>query len=73
VAVGGTAGPPPAGSPPPQTARCPRCDAAFGCGVDTGACWCAGVTLSGERRARLAAGYDGCLCPACLRELERDG
>jgi len=50
--------------------RCPRCDAAFGCGIDALRCWCASVTLTEERRAQLAAGYEGCLCPACLRELE---
>jgi hypothetical protein len=26
------------------------------------------VTLSVERQRELAAQYDGCLCPACLRE-----
>jgi hypothetical protein len=28
------------------------------------------VTLSPERQLELAAQFDGCLCPACLRELE---
>ena len=56
---------------PPETDRCPRCDSAFGCGIATGNCWCAGVTLSPERQAQLAAGYDGCLCPSCLRELSQ--
>jgi hypothetical protein len=50
--------------------RCPRCDAAFACEIATGACWCARVALTPERREQLAAGYDGCLCPGCLRELE---
>ncbi len=56
-----------------ETDRCPRCDATFGCGVATGSCWCAAATLSPERLAQLAAGYEGCLCPACLRELEHAG
>jgi hypothetical protein len=53
----------------PANDRCPRCDAEFGCGVATGGCWCAAVALNAEQRAELAAAYDGCLCPACLREL----
>ena len=54
----------------PATDRCPRCGAAFGCGVATGGCGCAEVTLTPECQAELAAaGFEGCLCPACLREL----
>jgi hypothetical protein len=56
-------------SPAAGEDRCPRCDAAFGCEIATGGCWCAQVALDDEQRAQLAAGYDGCLCPACLREL----
>lgn len=51
--------------------RCPRCDGAVGCGIATGACWCTEVTLPVERQRELAAQYEGCLCPACLRELEQ--
>ena len=61
--------PPRAAPSPPKADRCPRCDARFGCGIATGSCWCAEVTLTAEDRARLARAYDGCLCPACLREL----
>jgi len=49
--------------------RCPRCDAAFGCGIGTGSCWCRDVPLTVELRDTLAEQYDGCLCPTCLREL----
>jgi hypothetical protein len=56
--------------PTAEPDRCPRCDASFGCEIATGSCWCARVTLTPERQAELASGYDGCLCPACLRELE---
>lgn len=49
--------------------RCPRCDGEVGCAIATGACWCAGVTLPAQRQRELAERYDGCLCPACLREL----
>jgi ribosomal protein L34E len=55
------------------TDRCPRCEAEFGCGIATGSCWCAEITLTPERQAQLAAAYDGCLCPACLRELDHAG
>ena len=55
------------------TQRCPRCDGAVGCGIATGNCWCAEVTLTPERQAQLAAAYDGCLCPACMRALEHMG
>jgi Cysteine-rich CWC len=63
----------PAKNPETEPDRCPRCDAAFGCGIATGTCWCADATLSPERLAELAAGYDGCLCPSCLRELAPSG
>ena len=59
----------PARPSPTGEDRCPRCDAAFGCQIATGGCWCAQVALDDEQRTQLAAGYDGCLCPACLREL----
>jgi hypothetical protein len=59
----------PATPPTVPSDRCPRCEAAFGCGIATGACWCADVVLTPERQAQLAAEYAGCLCPACLREL----
>jgi len=39
------------------------------CGAATGGCWCIGATLTPELRDALAKAYDGCLCPACLREL----
>jgi len=55
--------------PASRTDRCPRCDATFGCGVATGNCWCSAVTLTPELRGELAKDYEGCLCPACLREL----
>ena len=42
---------------------CERCGRRFGCGVDTGSCWCADVTVD---PARLAGAGDDCLCPACL-------
>ena len=43
---------------------CGRCGRDFGCGVDDGACWCAELEPLAQ-----PAGYDDCLCPACLAEL----
>jgi hypothetical protein len=55
----------------PIERRCARCGAAFGCGIETGACWCASVEVDPATRAELAERYDGCLCPACLRAPDR--
>jgi hypothetical protein len=44
---------------------CARCGAAFECGAETGACWCA----EEQFRLPMPTGDAGdCLCPACLRE-----
>jgi hypothetical protein len=45
---------------------CARCGREFGCGADASTCWCAAVDLDAAARARLAAAYEGCLCPECL-------
>jgi hypothetical protein len=49
---------------------CPRCSNAFECGIDSGACWCAGVSVDDRTRTALAQYYEGCLCPDCLKSLE---
>ena len=46
---------------------CSACGRAFGCGVDAGECWCAGVETDATTLAALAGAYAGCLCPDCLR------
>jgi hypothetical protein len=51
-------------------AACPRCGEPFGCGIDTGDCWCAQVTLNPTTRAAFAEYYDGCLCRDCLTAME---
>jgi cysteine-rich CWC protein len=56
----------------PTPAVCPRCSTPFACGIDTGACWCADVSLNDTTRAAFAAYYEGCLCPDCLTALEAD-
>ncbi len=49
---------------------CPRCSTPFECGIQTGACWCAGVALDDVTRASFAEYYDGCLCLECLTALD---
>ena len=46
---------------------CSACGRAFGCGVDAGDCWCAGVDTDPATLAAMAGAYSGCLCPDCLR------
>ena len=57
-------------TPPDDTSLCPRCESAFQCGVLSGGCWCAEVTLDDAVRTDLVQFYEGCLCPACLAFLE---
>ena len=50
---------------------CPRCGKAFHCGVaDAAPCPCVGLTLAPALTAALRAQFDGCLCLACLAELQ---
>ena len=49
--------------------RCPRCGAAFHCGIgDAGPCPCTTVTLSAALQQQLRERYQGCLCLHCLRD-----
>jgi hypothetical protein len=51
--------------------RCPRCGGIFHCGAnDAAPCACTTVTLDGATLVRLRQHFAGCLCLACLRELE---
>ncbi len=57
-------------SPPSCNTACPRCGAAFHCGVaDATPCACTQARLDDGQRARLAARFTGCLCGACLRAI----
>ena len=50
--------------------RCPRCGAAFHCGVnDAAPCACTGPRLSAALQQGLRDRYRGCLCLRCLHEL----
>ena len=50
-----------------MTQACARCGAAFECGADGDACWCAEVVLDADALAALRDRFTDCLCPACLR------
>jgi Cysteine-rich CWC len=45
---------------------CARCGAAFECGVNAGACWCAAEDF--RLAVPTADSTEDCLCPACLRK-----
>jgi ribosomal protein L34E len=50
--------------------RCPRCGAAFHCGIDDAEpCACTTLELDAGVQQRLRERYTGCLCMTCLREL----
>lgn len=46
---------------------CEACGGAFGCGAETGGCWCDEVTVDPAVLARLRGVYGRCLCPSCLK------
>lgn len=50
----------------PQTNTCPRCGAAFTCGMNAGQepCWCTILPLLSTPLPDA-----GCYCPACLKQL----
>mgnify|MGYP003433725510 FL=1 len=52
---------------------CPRCGGDFHCGAaNPGApCTCKAVALDAPTLAALRERYTGCLCVACLREIQR--
>ncbi len=50
--------------------RCSKCGETFGCGGLLG-CWCREVKLDEATLANLSQAYADCLCPKCLKTLER--
>ena len=51
---------------------CPRCGAAFHCGVaDAEPCACTTVRLDAATLAELRGRYERCLCLRCLLELQQ--
>jgi hypothetical protein len=57
-------------APTPASEGCPRCGAAFHCGInDAEACACTSISLDAATQAHLRQRYSGCLCLGCLRSL----
>lgn len=55
-----------------DNARCPRCGGAFRCGAnDPAPCACATLTLNDATLAALRERWQGCLCLACLAQIQR--
>ena len=50
--------------------RCSKCGTAFDCGGLFG-CWCRDVKLDEKTLADLRGSYADCLCPNCLKTLEK--
>ena len=51
--------------------RCPRCGGGFHCGInDAEPCACSTLQLGAAVLAELRSRYTGCLCLACLRQIE---
>ena len=56
-----------------ESDTCPRCSKPFHCGVnDAAPCPCTTVKLEAATRALLRERYVGCLCVACLCELQKE-
>ena len=56
-----------------QDSRCPRCGGAFHCGAnDAQPCPCSALTLDAALLARLRERHAGCLCLACLAQLQSE-
>ncbi len=53
-----------------DNAACPRCGGSFHCGAREARCDCFALRLPPALVAELARQYAGCLCLACLRELD---
>ena len=49
---------------------CASCGLPFACELTLAGCWCSKVTLTDAARAEVRAKYEGCLCPACLKQYE---
>jgi hypothetical protein len=55
----------------PSETLCPRCGGTFHCGAkDATPCPCSTLTLAASTLAALRAQYNGCLCLACLAQLQ---
>jgi Cysteine-rich CWC len=58
---------------PDNESRCARCGGDFHCGAnDAAPCACTSIALDAATLASLRERFAGCLCLACLREIQRD-
>jgi hypothetical protein len=58
---------------PSATDTCPRCGGVFHCGAtDPAPCVCTTITLSAATLAALRQRWQGCLCLACLAQIQRE-
>jgi len=57
-------------TPSGHNAACPRCAQPFHCGASEARCDCFELKLDEVMRQQLASKFQGCLCLACLRELQ---
>jgi hypothetical protein len=46
--------------------KCEACGKKFGCGAQTGKCWCFEIETDEETLAELKENFQNCLCPDCL-------
>jgi hypothetical protein len=55
-----------------ETKTCPRCGGSFVCKANSvERCDCRSVVLTRAASAQIRKRYDGCLCMACLCEIQR--
>lgn len=52
--------------------KCSKCSVTFECCNEQPGCWCEKLFLDMDTLNDLKAKYDNCLCPACLKEYEKD-
>jgi hypothetical protein len=51
---------------------CSKCQTNFECKNDAAGCWCEEVVLAPEQLNYLKNYYNNCLCPSCLKALEKE-
>ena len=50
---------------------CESCGKEFSCGAKVGDCWCFAVEVKAETLTDLRENFDNCLCPDCLKLLNK--
>ncbi len=54
-----------------EPSRCPKCGNAFYCSTSS-KCWCYAYDVPADIMEKLQEQYEGCLCPDCLKEYDRN-